>query len=192
MISTESTRCCPDLRRASACFTPPGPGSSPRRESLASPTPPTDLSKSPSGRHRRPASKGLKWLPRALFCEVDHIVRCSAVPAHYDGTVLQQIIAEGIPSVFDDAALPRPAQPVGPRPYDTTRNASVENGPAIAPGAGFYNQVDVRRWRRSRRQRDDVRPIERMIQWQPTATPWRFQPQVVQAPPAVMMCQRPG
>jgi hypothetical protein len=183
MIFTESTRCCPDLRRASACSSPPGLGSSrPRRESLALPTPPTDLPKSLSGRHRKPASKGPElWLPRALSHEVDHIVRHSALLQITTVPCSSRSSPRGFPR--SSMRQPSPARPTR-RTQAVSHNQECGCGKAqrSLPEAGFYNQVDVRRWRRSRRQRDDVRPIERMIQWQPAATPSPLQPQVVAGP----------
>ena len=49
-------------------------------------------------------------LPRALSHEVDHSVRILAGPS-FGSTLLQQIITEGISSVFDEAAFPGPPDP---------------------------------------------------------------------------------
>jgi Predicted Zn-dependent protease (DUF2268) len=58
------------------------------------------------------------WLPRTLSHEVDHSVRILAGPG-FGQSLLQQIISEGISSVFDEAAFPGP-----PNPWDR----------AISPG----------------------------------------------------------
>ena len=50
------------------------------------------------------------WMPRTLSHEVDHSVRILAGPG-FGPTLLDQIISEGISSVFDEAAFPGPANP---------------------------------------------------------------------------------
>jgi len=59
-------------------------------------------------------------LPRALSHEVDHSVRILAGPG-IGTTLLPQIIAEGISSVFDEAAFPGP-----PDPWDRAISPSQE------------------------------------------------------------------
>jgi Predicted Zn-dependent protease (DUF2268) len=60
------------------------------------------------------------WLPRALSHEVDHSVRILAGPG-IGITLLPQMIAEGISSVFDEAAFPGP-----PNPWDRAISPSQE------------------------------------------------------------------
>lgn len=65
--------------------------------------------------------KALQHLPRALAHETDHIVRASATGGGYILTLLDQIISEGISSVFDEAALPGP-----PNPWDQAISKTQE------------------------------------------------------------------
>lgn len=60
------------------------------------------------------------WLPRTLSHEVDHSVRILAGPG-FGPTLLDQIISEGISSVFDEAAFPGP-----PNPWDNAISRSQE------------------------------------------------------------------
>jgi uncharacterized protein YjaZ len=60
------------------------------------------------------------WLTRTLSHEVDHSVRFLAGPG-FGQTLLQQIISEGISSVFDEAAFPGP-----PNPWDRAISTGQE------------------------------------------------------------------
>ena len=60
------------------------------------------------------------WLPRDLSHEVDHSVRILAGPG-IGNTLLPQMVAEGISSVFDVAAFPGP-----PNPWDRAISPSQE------------------------------------------------------------------
>ena len=55
---------------------------------------------------------GLTYLPRALSHEVDHSVRGAALPGGYRDSLFQQMISEGISSVFDEAAFPGSPNPM--------------------------------------------------------------------------------
>jgi Predicted Zn-dependent protease (DUF2268) len=78
------------------------------------------------------------WLPRALSHEVDHSVRIQAGPG-IGTTLLPQMIAEGISSVFDEAAFPGP-----PNPWDRAITPSQEctlwnTAQLDLEGGGLYN-----------------------------------------------------
>jgi hypothetical protein len=65
--------------------------------------------------------KALNWLPRDFSHEVDHTVRARTSSADCCSTLLNQIITEGISSVFDEAAFPGP-----PNPWDRAISQSQE------------------------------------------------------------------
>jgi hypothetical protein len=60
------------------------------------------------------------WLARALSHEVDHSVRILAGPG-FGGTLLQEVVSEGISSAFDMAAFPGT-----PNPWDRAISPSQE------------------------------------------------------------------
>lgn len=66
--------------------------------------------------------KALGWLPHTLAHEVDHSVRALAGPGTGIGVnLLDEIVSEGIASVFDEAAFAGP-----PNPYDRAISRSQE------------------------------------------------------------------
>ena len=66
--------------------------------------------------------KALRWLPHTLAHEVDHSVRAVAGPGAGSGVnLLDEIVSEGIASVFDEAAFAGP-----PNPYDRAISRSQE------------------------------------------------------------------
>jgi len=79
------------------------------------------------------------WLPRSLSHEVDHSVRIIGGPGS-GVSLLQQIITEGISSVFDLAAFPGP-----PSPSDRAISRSQEcalwrQAQPLLADSGYYNQ----------------------------------------------------
>ncbi|MGH3202607.1 MAG: DUF2268 domain-containing putative Zn-dependent protease, partial [Streptosporangiaceae bacterium] len=78
------------------------------------------------------------WLPRALSHEVEHSVRILAGPG-IGITLLPQMIAEGLSSVFDEAAFPG-----APNPWDRAISPSQEcalwnTARLDLGGRGLYN-----------------------------------------------------
>lgn len=79
------------------------------------------------------------WLPRTLSHEVNHSVRILAGPG-FGTSLLEDMITEGISSVFDEAAFPGP-----PNPWDNALGAAQEctmwkQAKPILGDSGLYAQ----------------------------------------------------